>query len=131
MGVSRKISIRLKQEDRERLQEYCVHTEQDISRVVRQALDVLIRPQSDAVAGSTVPPRRLSPPEAIDRLVAKYLAWGRGDLRQELSKLYAETLAASFACKKLYPRTPGILDGYEGLVQLCPLFGLDEERPTK
>ena len=130
MTDSRKISVRLKQEDSERLQEYCVQKEQNISRVVRHALDALLVQELNSGAAGT-PPRRLSPPEQIGRLVPKYLAWGRGDLRQELNKLYAEVLAASFACKKLYPRTPSVLNGYKGLVQLCPLFGLDEECPTK
>ena len=131
MTDSRKISIRLKQEDRERLQEYCAHTGQDISRVVRQALNGLIKPQSDAVAGGTVLPRRLSSPEQIAGLLSTYLGWAGGDLREELKRLFAKLLAVSYACKKLYPRTSGVLDGYEGLVQLCPLFRLDEERPTK
>ena len=39
MGDSRKISVRLKQEDSERLQEYCVQTGQDTSRVLRSALN--------------------------------------------------------------------------------------------
>ena len=130
MTGSRKISVRLKQEDRERLQEYCAQTRQDISRVVRSALNAFLLPELNPGTGGT-PPRRLSPPEQVDRLVSKYLAWPGGDIREQLNKLYAETLAASFACKKLYPRTPGVLDSYEGLVQLCPLFGLDEECPTK
>ena len=125
MGDSRKISVRLKQEDSERLQEYCVQTGQDTSRVLRSALNAFLLPELDSGTGRT-PPRRLSPPEEIGSLVPKYLAWGRGDLRQELSKLYAEVLAASFACRKLYPRTPRIVEGYEGLRQLCELFGLEE-----
>lgn len=130
MRNSRRISLRLKQEESERLHKFCVHTEQNISHVVRSALNAFLLPELNSGTGGT-PPRRLSPPEQIDRLVSKYLAWAGGDPREQLNKLYAETLAASFACKKLYPRTPDVRDGYAGLVQLCQFFGLDKERPTK
>ena len=125
MTDSRKISVRLKQEDRERLHKYCAQTGQDTSRVLRSALKAFLLSELDSETGRT-PPRRLSPPEEIGSLVPKYLAWGRGDLRQEANRLYAEALAASFVCRKFYPRTPSIVEGYAGLRQLCEFFGLEE-----
>lgn len=123
MSRSRRISVRLPDDRLERLQRLCQETGYDVSQLVRQALDVYSEP---ALAPNGVPPRRLSPPEEIFDLVPKYLGWGRGDLRQERNHQFKQLLAICFACKKLYPRTPGIIKGYEALLQICEFFGLGE-----
>lgn len=117
-----RISVRLSAERIERVQRVCKESGQDVSHIVRQALDAFLPPESGS---SSACPRRLSPPEKIIPAVAKYRAWGRGDPRVELRHLFAELLAASFACKQLYPRTKGIAEGYQGLLGLCEFFGLD------
>lgn len=125
MAVSHRISVRLGQEQLERVQRHCLETGYDVSRVVRQALDSRLAPDSGS-ATSGAPKRRLAPPEAIIPLTSRYMAWGDGDLRKHRNRLFAELLAAAFVCKKHYPRTPGMLEGYEGLRQLCLHFGLED-----
>jgi len=110
----------------DRLQRLCTETGQDVSRVVREALDALLASGSGSAAGEGSH-RRLTPPERVFDLVPPYLGWARGDLREERKRLFCELLAASFAAKKLYPRTTGILQGYEGLLQLCEFFGLESD----
>jgi hypothetical protein len=54
-----------------------------------------------------------------------FMGWGDGDLRKHRNVLFLELLAASYACKKLWPRTPGMMDGYEALLQLLGDFGVE------
>jgi hypothetical protein len=121
MGA-RRISIRLNDDQSERLTKLCRETGNDVSQVVRQALDAFFAPQSGAGSDSG-PPRRLSPPERIIPLTTSYLAYGNGDARKELRALFIQLLAASFALKDLYPRTKGIKEIYEALL---PLVGISE-----
>jgi hypothetical protein len=106
------------------LQHYCEERNCDVSHVVRQALDTFLATDV-GLAYRQDSPKRLTPPEAIMQPVGKYLAWGDGDPREELRRLYIEILAASFACRKLFPRTASVVNGYEGLLQLCRYFGLE------
>ena len=124
MKSSPRICVRLGVDRMDRLQKLCKETDQDVSRAVRQALDTLLANASASAPGEASH-RRLSPPEQVFGLVPRYLGWVRGDLREELKRLFRELLAANFAAKKLYPRTAGVAEGYEGLLQLCKFFGLD------
>lgn len=124
MSRSRRISVRLSDDRLGRLQKLCQETGCHVSHVVRQALDAFLACESGSAAGQA-PQRRLSPPEAVFDSVPRYLGWVRSDLREERNRLFFELLAASFAAKKLYPRTAGVLEGYEGLLQLCQFFGLE------
>ncbi len=121
---SPRISLRLKKEDLVRLRAHCEEAGLDVSRAVRRAVQAYLATNSGSGAAN-VPARRLSPPEAIMKFVPPYLAWGRGDPREERNRLFVAVLAAAFACKKLYPRAAGTLEGYEGLLELCKFFGLD------
>jgi hypothetical protein len=123
MKGSPKVTIRLRNGQRERLEAFCRDSGSEVSHVIRLALDAILPAESAAEANGK-PLKRLSPPDQIISLTAKYRAWGRGDLREERNRLFGELLAASFACKQLYPRTPNIVEGYEGLLQLCQLFGI-------
>ena len=69
---------------------------------------------------------RLAPPEAALVHLPRFLAWGDGDLRKYRKRLFMELLAASYATKKLYPRTKGMHEGYEGLLQLGQFFGVED-----
>jgi hypothetical protein len=123
MGGSDRVSVRIGADRLGRLENRCREADCDISHVVRQALDLLLA--SGPTLASVSAPRRLNPPEEMRHLVPKYLGWANGDLRLERKKLFLELVAASFVCKKHYPRTSGILDGYEGLLQLCSFFGVE------
>jgi hypothetical protein len=124
MKGSRRISVRLKQESLESLHNYCREAGCDVSRAVRRALEGFLNLQSKTKTAG-VASRRLSPPEAVLDLYPQYVGWVRGDLRQERKRLFIELLAASFVCKRLYPRTKGVPEGYESLLQLCEFFGVD------
>lgn len=124
MTGSGRITVRLESELLERLRRYCEDTNCDVSHAVRQGLDHLWASESGSVAAEATP-KRLSPPQNIFDLVPQYLSWGDGDVRKERTRLFCELLAVSFTCKKLYPRTKGMLEGYEGLLRLCQFFGVD------
>ena len=120
-----RISVRLPPEQVERLRGHRQETGDDLSRVVRQALDAYLGPDPNSAPNATSRPR-LAPPEQIGPLMPKYRAWANGDLRKHRNWLFAELLAACFVCKLHYPRTPGMVDGYAGLRQLCRHFGLED-----
>jgi hypothetical protein len=124
MGGSRRISVRISEAQWKCIQSLCQGTDHDSSYVVRQALDTLLgsEPSSEGVKA---PKRRLSPPDVILSLVPEYLDWGSGDLRLEQRRLFLRFLAISFVCKKHYPRTKGMIESYESLLQLCDLFGVE------
>jgi len=123
MRGSPKVTIRLPNGQRERLEAFCPDSGSEVSHVIRQALDAFLPAELGAEANGK-PPKRLSPPDEIIPLTTKYLAWGRGDLREQLNGQFAELLATAFASKKLYPHTPRVLEGYEKLLQLCQFFGI-------
>jgi len=124
MKGSPRASVRLSDDQTERLEKFCQETGFDVSRVIRQAVDALLASELGS-APEEPSHRRLTPPEQIFDLVPKYLGWVRGDLRDERKRPYRELLAASFVAKKHFPRTPGMLEGYLGLVQLRQFFGLE------
>ena len=121
---SKRISVRLKDAQRASLETYCQRTEQEKSFVVRKALIAFLDAQEQGAA--TVPkPRRLTPPQPVFDRYQRFMNWSNGDLRIERKRLFIDLLAASFACKKLWLRTPGIIEGYEELLQLCTYFGVE------
>jgi len=119
-----RISVRLSDAQIERLKLSCGEANNNISDVVRKALGVFLSPDAGA-APITGAPSRLYPPEEILKAIPKYLAWGSGDARMELQRLFSELLACSFALKRTFPRTQGIKALYEALRPLCPFFGMD------
>jgi hypothetical protein len=122
MLASRRISVRLNDEQSKRLEKLCAETGSDVSQAIRRALDAFLAPKS-ALEPNDGLPKRLSPPEEIIPLTTAYLAWAGGDARMELRTFFIKLLTASFALKGLYPRTKGIKEVYEALV---PLYGLSE-----
>ena len=125
MSASCRLSVRLNQERWDRLEQYCQEAGYTPSTLVRRALDAYLSGNGTSPAVGA-PPHRLAPPEQIGPLMPKYRAWANGDLRKHRNKLFADLLAASFITKQHYPRTPGMLEGYEGLRQLCRHFGLED-----
>jgi len=75
-------------------------------------------------AGSGSVPQRLHPPDEAVKRMGPYRARGNGDLRQERNRLFVELVAAAFVCKNQWSRTPGVVEGYVGLLQLCKFFGV-------
>ena len=121
MTGRRRISVRLNDGQSERLERLCRETGSDTSEVIRLALDALgaVKPGSETNNG---PPKRATPPEAIFDIVPQYL--NQCDLRERKSQ-FAHLLAVSYVAKKHWPRTPGVNEGYEQLLQLCRYFGFE------
>lgn len=124
MPGSQRITVRLPESHIGPLQQYCAERNCDVSHVVRQALDAFLATDAGS-ADHQISPKRITPPEEIMKPVRKYFAWGDGDLRMELRRQYIEVLAVSYACRRLFPRTANVVNGYEGLLQLCRYFGLE------
>jgi hypothetical protein len=120
MPRSRRISVRLSDDEFRRVKEICCQDGSDVSYVVRQALNAFLtcKPAQGSNHG---PPKRSAPPQGIISRTAPYLAWGSGDPRVRLRDLYAETLAASFALKELFPRTKGPKEIYQALLPLVDI----------
>ena len=125
MTKRRRICIRLDELQLDAIKAIGEREQTELSTVVRKALI--------AFSGSNVmsdhdlaPNGRVSMPPQAERLMGRYLAWGRGDLREERKRLFCELLAAAYVCKKTYPRTPGIPEGFEGLLELCRYFGFND-----
>ena len=121
-----RISVRLEDELWERLHTCAKEAEIVPSTVVRRALDGHLNNAAPSGNGKALRP--LAPPEEISPLLSKYWGWGdrSNDMRKERERLYRELLAASFACKKLFPLTPGLEEGYIELRHLAKLFGIQE-----
>jgi len=124
MKASRRISVRLEDTKWEQLRARCGVTQTDVSRCVRQAIEGFLNTETGTNALNAAK-KRLTPPQTVLDCHSAYLSWVDGDLREERKRLFRELLAACFTCKKLWPRTPGILEGYEELLQLCDYFGFD------
>jgi len=117
MGRNHRITIRLDDNQWKPLEGFCQTTGCDVSYAVRKAIDSLYAVGADS--GPSAPsPRSLAPPDQVLRLMTKYRAWARGDLRNERSQQYDELLAVAFACKELFPKTSGVREFYAGLLDL-------------
>jgi hypothetical protein len=117
MGRKGRITIRLDNNQWQALEGFCQATGHDLSHAVRKALDSLPTPRTDG--GPSPPsPRSLAPPDKVLRLMTKYRAWARGDLRDERAEQYSELLAVALACKELFPKTNGVREFYAGLLDL-------------
>jgi hypothetical protein len=119
-----RICVRLSDSQNERLKQSCGDTDQNVTDIVRQALDAFLSPEA-GLTPITASPARLFPPEQILTAVRKYFAWGSGDARLELKRQFTEILACSYALKKTFPRTVGIRELYESLRSLSQHFGMD------
>lgn len=96
----------------------------DVSKVVREAVNRLLE-LPEGPGGCVIATRQGPLPDEISRLLPKYLAWANGDLRKEQKRLFGELLAASYAAKRLFPRTQGLQETYDGLLQLCQFLGIE------
>ncbi len=94
----------------------------DLSHVVRSALDGSLKPET-ATNESQKPFLRTA---EIDMLVDDYRAEVSEDIRHVRKRLFGHLLAASYVAKMNFPRTPGVVDGYQCLLRLQHLFGYGE-----
>src|SRR5213596_1753824 len=100
MQRSKRINFRLNQELFQLLAVHCQQRDVDTSRAIREALDLYLNGKPSEKESAAV----LVPPQEVFRVLPPYLAWGKGDLREERSRVFLECLAVSLACKRLYSR---------------------------
>jgi hypothetical protein len=109
--MSRRITIRLGDEDYEKLLKRSQVASLDFSFLVRDALGRYFSESGTAnQQGKTASTGHPMPPEAF-ALEGPYRAWS-GDLRLELRKRLKEMLALAHATADQYPRTKGIREVY-------------------
>jgi len=92
MKSSQRLSVRLSDREMDRLTQFCDKTGLTMTFAVEKALDVLLADPAEAEPIGTSS-KRLAPPAQITSLMTKYRAWGRGDPREELYRLYTELAA--------------------------------------
>jgi hypothetical protein len=117
MRGKKRITVRLDDSQWKVLEGFCQTTGHDLSYAVRIALDSLCAAGADA-SPCAASPRHLSPPDRVLPQMMKYRSWGRGDLRSERMRQYDELLALAFVCKQLFPKTSGVREFYEGVLNL-------------
>jgi hypothetical protein len=94
----------------------------DLSHVVRSALDARLKSET----ATDEPQKPILRTAEIDMLVDDYRAEVSEDIRQVRKRLFGHLLAASYVAKMNFPRTPGVVDGYQSLLRLQHLFGYGE-----
>jgi hypothetical protein len=118
MRGTKRITVRLNDNQWKALEGFCQTTGRDVSCAVRNALDSFCTTGVNSTSPSAPSPRSLAPPDQVLRLMTKYRAWARGDLRDERAEQYNELVAVAFACKELFPKTHGVREFYAGLLDL-------------
>jgi hypothetical protein len=114
-----RISVRISDESYQTLMARSRDLDCDLSHVVRGALDGSLKPETAPNAPCKL---RLRPAE-IDPLVDHYRAVVAEDIRKVRKRLFDHLLAASYITKVNFPGTPGVIDGYQALLELQDLFG--------
>lgn len=123
MQGSQRISVRVSEDQFRRIHTFCQASGCNLSHVLREALERLLAGSSGSTLAEGAQ-TRLTPPDAVFDAVPRYLGGVNGDIRQVRSALFCELLAASFVAKQHWPRSPGMIEGYQALLQLCEFFGL-------
>jgi hypothetical protein len=119
---SRRIIVRVTDERYQALMARSRELDCDLSHVVRSALDGSLKPETAPSAAR----KPLLRPAEIDPLVDHYRAVVDEDIRKMRKRLFDQLLAVSYVCKERYPRTSGVVDGYQSLLSLQSLFGYPE-----
>ena len=125
--MSRRVTIRLGEEDFGRLQKRCQETGLDFSFIVRDALSEYFA-DSGTTDQEPKPPRagQVMPAEAF-ALTPPYRAWSGGDLRTELRKRLLDLLALAHTATQSWPKTPGVREVYSGLLELGLHLGIGQD----
>jgi hypothetical protein len=122
--MGRRITIRLGDEDYERLHMRSQDADLDFSFLVREAITKYLDSASADPSARTPATGLFMPPEAF-ALEGPYRAWC-GDLRVELRKRFLELLALSHVTAEHWSKTSGIREVYAGLLALGAHLGIGE-----
>ena len=109
--MSRKVTIRLGDDDFERLQKRCQETALDISFLIREALSKYLANGGTATQEAKPVGAGLVMPAEAFALTGPYRAWS-GDLRAELRRRLLDMLALAYSAADQYPRTKGVREVY-------------------
>ena len=107
MRRSRRITVRLGQDDWVTVQSMRQGAGLDISGVIRAALRAATAPKEGNTA-TPKPPKPFTVPDRIRSRTPKYRAWANGNLRAEWNRQFDEMFALTLVCREFFPRTPGI-----------------------
>jgi hypothetical protein len=119
MEKSRRITVRVSEELHQALTARSRDLGCDLSYVLRSALEGSMKPETVPNA----PQKPILRTAEIDPLVENYRAVVDEDIRNVRKRLFGELLAVSFVARQNFPRTPGVVDGYQSLLKLQHLFG--------
>jgi len=121
--MGKRITIRLGDDDYEKLQKRGLETSLDISFLVREALSKYLADGGTAAPEPTPARTGLFMPDQAFALTGPYRAWS-GDLRVELRKRFLDLLALAHSTAQTWPRSPGIREVYAGLLALGQHLGI-------
>lgn len=122
--MSKRITIRLGDEDYEQLQKRCRETSLDASFMIREALNSYL--SKAGTTSKTAQPKNtgLAMPDEAFKMTPPYRAWS-GDLRVELRKRFLDFLALAHSTAQTWPRSPGTREVYAGLLELTQYFRIE------
>jgi len=117
--MGKRITFRIENGDYERLSGRSRDTGLDCSYLIRRAIAEYLEgePRARDTKSEHVAPRAVLPAEAF-ALTPPFRGWP-GDLRAELKKRYMEMLALASITVAHWPRTKGIREVYDGLLELA------------
>ena len=121
--MGKRITIRLSDEDYERLQKRCSETSLDISFLVREALSSYLSQTGITDKPSQPADTGLVMPDEAFGMTPPYRAFS-GDLRAELRKRFLDFLALAHSTAQIWPRSPGVREIYSGLLGLAHYLGI-------
>jgi len=125
--MSRRITIRLGEEDYGKLQKRRQEATLDLSFVVRDALRKYFADGGTTDREPKAPHAGQVMPAEAFALTPPYRAWSGGDLRTELRKRFLDLLALAHTAAQNWPRTPGIREVYSGLLGLGLHLGIGQD----
>ena len=123
MAKSRRITVRVPEETYQALTARKLDLGSGLSHVLRDVLNGSLKPETVPNA----PQKPILRPAEIDPLVDHYRMVVDEDPRKIRNCLFGQLLAVSYVCKERYPRTPGIIDGYQDLLRMQKQFGYGDD----
>ena len=122
--MSRRITIRVGDEDYEKLRQRCQDATLDLSFLIRDAIGTYLEGGTPAQEAKRTDTGLVMPPEAF-ALTGPYRAWS-GDLRIELKERFLELLALAHTAAEHWPKTKGIREVYVALLSVCQHLGIGD-----
>jgi predicted transcriptional regulator len=114
--MSKRVTIRLGDEEYEKLQNRCLATNLDSSFLIRDALSKYLADTGTTAQQAKPANTGMAMPDEAFALEGPFRAWS-GDLRAEVRKRLKEMLALSHAAAGQFPKTKGIREVYMSVLE--------------